>query len=433
MTANLSATPESAIPTKPKNWTSQAIKALTGPKLYGVAQCLYIRVSESGAKHWVFRWRSDGTLRDMGIGSFGRGVGKGEDEIGLAEARDLARKYRKQVKDGGNPITERKKLKAEQKAAAGKIPTFTQAVTKYISLHKAGWKNPKHVAQWQSTLTTYAGPVIGDLYVNEITEDHIIKILETIWVTKTETASRLRGRLERVLDWATARKYREGLNPARWKGNLDASFPKPSDLKKVTHHKSLPYPEIHGFIKELDKQSGVAAAAIKFTILTAARTGETIGAKWSEIDFDAAVWTVPPERMKARKNSNKPHKVPLSAAAIKVLKGQQGQDETFVFPGIQEGKHMSNMAMLELLKGLKKDFTVHGFRSAFRTWAAEQTNFPRQVCEMALAHVNKDKVEDAYLDSDLLEKRVPLMDQWAKHCSRAPPKDNVVAITEAKS
>ena len=418
MAAHGSTAAKPPIPTS-KNWTDQGIKSLKDPKPYRVDRCLYIRVSDTGAKRWVFRWRKDGKLRDMGLGSYG----KAADQVTLADARQLAAKYRAFVKEGKDPIIERDREKAAN--SPDDVPTFSGCREAYIKAHAPAWSNPKHAQQWTNTLKTYAEPVIGKLPVNLVDDDHVYSILDAIWLDKTETAVRLRGRIERVLAWAEAKGYRKGLpNPARRDGPLAIALPKPSKIKKVQHHKSLPYPELNPFMKELRQQNGVAASALEFTILCCARTGETIGAEWSEFDLDTKVWTVPAERMKAKK----PHRVPLSEAAIKVVEAQQGQDEKWVFPGLREGKHLSNMAMLSLLKDMGKDFTVHGFRSSFKNWAAERTNFPRQVVEFAMAHVNKDTTEAAYLHSDLLEKRLPLMDKWAKHCNTKPIKATVTKL-----
>ncbi len=410
---------KTAIPTS-KNWTDQGIKALKVAKLYRIDRCLYLRVNERG-RYWIFRWRDrhTGKLRDLGLGF----LGKLDDQFTLAEARVEAAKWRAVVKAGKDPIKERAtSIKAN---APDNVPTFAECREKYIKAHSPGWSNPKHVQQWTNTLKTYAEPTLGKLPVNLIDDEHVFAVLDAIWLTKTETAVRLRGRMEKVLAWAEAKGYRKGMmNPARRDGPLAVALPKPSQIRTVKHHASLPYPELNPFIKELRKQSGVSAKALEFTILTAARTGETIAAEWSEIDFDSAVWTVPAERMKAKKA----HRVPLSDAALKVLKAQQGQHEKWIFPGIREGKHLSNTAMLELLKDMKTPVTVHGFRSSFKNWAAERANFPRQVVEFSLAHVNKDTTEAAYLHSDLLEKRVPLMDQWSKHVNKTPPKGNVVTI-----
>ena len=418
MAAQTALKAKSGIPTA-KNWTNQGIKALSGPKPYRVDRCLYIRVSDGGNKRWIFRWRKDGKLRDMGLGSYGPKA----DQVSLAEARKLAEKYRAVVKQGKDPIIERDRALAAN--APDKVPTFTECRKAYITAHSPGWSNPKHVQQWTNTLKTYAEPTMGKLPVNLINDEHVFAVLDAIWLTKTETAVRLRGRIEKVLAWAEAKGYRKGLaNPARRNGPLSVALPAPSKIRKVKHHKSLPYPALNPFINELRDQKGIAPRALEFSILTATRTGEIIGAEWSEVDFDSAVWTIPAERMKA----NKAHRVPLTDAALKVLKEQQELHDKWVFPGTREGKHLSNMAMLELLKGMEKDFTVHGFRSTFKNWAAERTNFPRQVVEFALAHVNRDTTEAAYLHSDLLEKRAPLMDQWAKHVNRTPPKGNIVSI-----
>jgi integrase len=398
------------------------------PGRYSDGDSLYLLVRDQSGKltkSWVFRWRDrgTGTLRDMGLGPF--------PAVSLQAARSEALACRGHVAAGRDPKRERDRLRAELLAQQGHIPTFDACSETYIAAHAPGWKNAKHAAQWRATLTQYATPVIGKLPVNLVTSHHVLHILTPIWQTKTETASRVRGRIESVLDWAASpsRRYREGENPARWRGHLDKELVKPARVKKVRHHKALPYGEMHDFTEALKPQKGAAARCLELTILTAVRTSEAIGARWAEIDVDAAVWTIPGERIKGKKE----HRVPLSAAALAVLEAQRGHDETFVFPGAAAGSHLSNMAMLELLKGMQKAFTVHGFRSSFRDWAAETTNFPREVCEMALAHTLRDKTEAAYRRGDLFEKRRKLMDAWSKHCATKPVRAAITPIRNRSS
>lgn len=294
-----------------------------------------------------------------------------------------------------------------------KAVTFEEAAERYIEAHKAGWKNAKHAAQWTTTLKTYAYPLIGESPVQAIDTGLVLKVLEPIWTTKTETANRLRGRIESVLDWARVRGYRERENPARWRGHLEQLLPAPSKVQRVQHHAALPYADLPKFMEALRAQDGVSASALEFAILTVARTGEVIGAKWSEIDLKERVWTIPAERMKAGKE----HRVPFSARTLAILKSMKalGSGE-YVFPGLNN-KALSNMALLMLLRRMgREDITAHGFRSTFRDWAAERTNFPAEVAEMALAHAVGDKVEAAYRRGDLFAKRRELMTAWAKAC-----------------
>jgi integrase len=283
----------------------------------------------------------------------------------------------------------------------------------------------KHGKQWRSTLTTYVSPVIGDLPVADVEQAHVLAILEPIWASKTETATRIRQRIEAVLDWATARKIRTTSNPARWRGHLDQLLPKPSKIRAVKNHKALPYSQMYEFMSELNEQKSTAARCLEFTILTAARTSEAREAIWKEFDLTAGVWTIPASRIK----SEREHRVPLSAAALKIVKGQKGADKTFVFPGAREGRPLSNMAMLELLRRSGKKFTVHGFRSSFRSWAAECTNIPREVAETALAHRVGDSTEQAYQRGDLLAKRDQLMSAWSNYCNTEPATGTVTSIT----
>ena len=380
---------------------------------------LYLHVSTSGAKSWVFRWSRDRKSHDMGLGT------AGDDDVTLAEARELATDARRRVREGGDPIADRKAARDQKRLEAAKAITFRQCAEAYIKAHQAGWKNPKHAAQWPATLTTYAHPVFGELPVQAVDVGLVMKALEPIWTTKLETASRVRGRIESILDWAKSRGYREGENPARWRGHLENLLPKKSKVHRVEHHAALPYTEISSFIGELRQQEGVAVRALEFTILTGTRTGEVIGATWPEIDLEKGIWVVPSTRMKAGRE----HRVPLSDRSASILRAlREIRQSDFVFPGQRVGRPLGNMAMLQLLRRMgREDLTVHGFRSAFADWAAERTNFPDEVRQMALAHVVSDKVEAAYRRGDLFQKRRQLAEAWARYCT-APVTGEVVAI-----
>jgi integrase len=379
---------------------------------------LYLQVSANGAKSWVFRFKDHGRLREMGLGSV--------HAIGLAEARKRATACRQMRLDGTDPIAVKKAGKLKANLEAARAMTFQQCAEAYIEAHKAGWQNAKHAAQWSSTLKTYAYPVFGALPVQAVDVGLIVKVLEPIWKAKTETASRLRGRIERVLDWAAVRGYRQGDNPARWRGHLDQLLPARSRVQKVQHHAALPYAEVGQFMADLRKQESTSALALEFLILTATRTAEVIGATWIEIDLDAAVWTIPPERTKAKKE----HRVPLSKPALAILKRlHKHRAGEFVFMGARPGKPLSNIALLTLLVRMgRSDLTVHGFRSTFRDWCAERTNFPREVAEHALAHSLADKVEAAYRRGDLFEKRRDLMGAWARYCALPMQTGHIVPI-----
>jgi integrase len=351
--------------------------------------------------------------------------------LGLAEARKRATECRKLRLDGHDPIEDRKAGRLQAKLDAARSMTFEQCAEAYIASHRPSWKNDKHAAQWPSTLKTYAYPVFGNLPVQSIDVGFVLKALQPIWHKKTETATRLRQRIEAVLDWATACGHRQGDNPARWRGHLDKLLPPRAKVQKVRHHKALPYAEIGGFMAALREQNGLAAYALELLILTATRTGEVINAKWEEFDLKAALWTIPGDRMKAGKE----HRVPLSKPALAVLKRlEMGDPGEFVFPGAKPGKPLSNMAMLALLERMERsDLTVHGFRSTFREWAAERTNFPREVAEHALAHSLPDKVEAAYQRGDLVDKRRQMMDAWAKFCEQRAPEGKVLPLRASLS
>jgi integrase len=316
----------------------------------------------------------------------------------------------------GNRAEDRASVLAVYDAAPKPDITFRQCAERYVEAHRAGWSNPKHAAQWQSTLATYAEPVIGDMPVKKIGgngdgTDLMLKILEPIWHTKTETASRVRGRIESILDWAKARGYRDGENPARWKGHLDKLLPARSKVAPVQHQAAMPYTEVPAFMKRLRLMPGTAARALEFTILTASRTSEVLEAKRSEIDLDSRMWTVPAARMKSRKV----HRVPLSNSAIRIIKSMPDGD--FLFPGAVKGRPLSNMAMLKTLERMGAQTTSHGFRSTFRDWGSETGNYPNELLEMAIAHTISNKVEAAYRRGDLLKKRHKLMADWDRFCN----------------
>ena len=374
---------------------------------------LYLSIAKDGGRKWVFLYRRNGRLREMGLGS--------ARAVPLGIAREKAAAARLLLTDRIDPLAHRQNDMTS--------PNFNECMQQFLASNEAGWRNAKHVSQWRNTLKTYAEPVIGRLPVNEIETHHIMKILDPIWASKTETASRVRGRIENVIDWASARGYRKGENPARWRGHLDKLLPARSKVQKVEHHSALPYGEIAAFVAEIEKRGGIAARALEFTILTAARTSEVIEATRSEFDLTAKVWTIPAERMKAGRE----HRVPLSSRAIALLKavGIHANDglapSAIIFADPPNRVALSSNAMLALLGRLKRrDLTVHGFRSTFRDWAAETTNTPNEVVEMALAHTVKNKAEAAYRRGDLLLKRAGLMEKWAAFC--AMPSGRVVPL-----
>lgn len=383
--------------------------SLKEPGKYPDGAGLYLQVAAGGSKSWIFRYRVGPREREMGLGSL--------LTVSLAEAREAALQARKLRHKGIDPIEARQSADLERRAEAARAMTFDEAVTAYLKTRTGVHENAKHAAQWLSTLKTYASPHLGKVPVNRVDTPMIISALEKIWTTKTETASRVRGRIERVLDWATVSGLRQGENPARWKGHLDMLLPAKSKVAKVEHHTALPFAEVSAFMETLRAQAGHAARALEFTILTAARTSEVIEATWKEVDLEAAVWTVPADRMKAKKE----HRVPLCAKAVALLRSiSAGGADTPLFEGQRAGRPLSNMAMLKMLERMgRKDLTVHGFRSTFRDWAAESTAYPNEVVEMALAHTVANKVEAAYRRGDLFEKRRALMEDWGQHVSRS--------------
>lgn len=397
--------------------TSKVLSALEVGKLsqpgqyaVGGVPGLYLYI-EGEARHWVLRFSHAGKRRRLGLGGF--------SVVTLAQAREKARAAHQLISQGIDPIEDKRKAARALELEKARAITFKDAAMQYIGLKEIEWKNAKHRQQWDNTLKQYAFPFIGRLPVAEVDQAHILAILEPIWTVKTDTAKRLRGRIETVLDWAKVKKYREGDNPARWAGHLDKLLPKPSKIRKRRHHPAVPYLEIPQAIQRIQAAPGVAAQALVFTMLTAARSVEVFGAKWSEIDFTHKLWTVPAERMKAGKT----HRVPLSSQAIRLLEAQPRHiNNDYIFPGRNLGKPLSNMSMLKVMRTLQlqdekgQTAVPHGFRSSFRDWAADCTNFAGDVAEMALAHAVEDETEAAYRRGDMLQKRKTLMQHWADYC-----------------
>jgi integrase len=399
-----------------------------GPAVLHDGGGLYLRVAPNrqgrggnerpGAKSWVFRFQLDGKRRDMGLGPY--------PDISLAEARRRASDHRNQRRDGIDPLDAKAAQRQAQRLAVATGRTFRECAAEFIEKNRVAWRNAKHRQQWENTLATYVYPTLGDLPVSAIDAGLVVQVLDPIWAEKPETASRVRGRIEAVLDAATVRGFRQGPNPAQWKGNLAHILPARSKLRKVAHHAALPFDQMLDFLAALRDREGMAARALELAILTVTRTDEVLGAPWGEIDLISKIWTIPAERMKPRRE----HRVPLSDAAVDVLNAvrplalmRDGETDPAapVFPGPRRALPMSNMVMLMLLRRMKRaDLTIHGFRSTFRDWAAERTAFPSEVAEMALAHKIGSKVEAAYRRGDLFEKRRSLMEAWAAFCETSP-------------
>ncbi len=402
--------------------TAKGVEHKRKPGYHADGAGLCLQVSGSSSKSWILRYMLHGKARWMGLGAY--------PTISLVVARQKAAEQRKLLAEGIDPIDARKSLQSERALAQAAGMTFDQCAGAYIEAHKAGWRSTIHAAQWVTTIRDYASPVFGSLSVQAINTALVMKALEPIWSSKTETATRVRGRIESVLDWAKVRGYRSGENPARWRGHLDMLLPKPSKVAKVRHHAALSYADVGAFLRELRARNGVAPKALEFIILTVARVSEAVKAKWDEIDFQRKVWTVPADRMK----SGREHRVPLSDAAIKLLLALKEEKQSdYIFPGQRIKKPITGTACLRLLADMKRDtITVHGFRSSFRDWCAEQTNYPREIAEAALAHVIGDKTEAAYQRGDLLEKRRLLMQTWADYCARVKS-DKVVPLRQRKA
>lgn len=393
---------------------AKQVDNLSEPGTYGDGDGLRLMVKMSGSKSWVFRYQFQGKRRDMGLGSF--------PAVSLKAARLIIAEHRRTMAVGIDPMAardaERERQQEEQRQQAAKRVTFESVTAEYIEAHRRAWKNAKHAQQWENTLATYAAPIIGQLSPAEITTGHVLEILQPIWAEKTETASRVRNRIELILDAAKAKGLRDGENPARWRGHLDKLLPKRSKVQARQHHAALPWSELPAFMVELAAHDDLTYQAMRLTILTACRTSEVLGATWTEIDLESRTWTIPAARMKASKD----HRVPLSDAALAVLASlPRIEGSPYLFPGARKGRPLSNMAMLMGLRRMGRgELTMHGFRSTFRDWAAESTHYPREVCEMALAHTVATGAEAAYWRGDVFEKRRALMADWAAYATTAP-------------
>jgi len=402
---------------------SEGLTAIQIPELgpgfhpEGTVTGLYLRATPKGAKSWILRIVINGHRRDIGLGGY--------PTVTLADVRKAARKVREAVASGADPVADKQARRKAYKA----IPSFQWCAEQTIAAKRPEWKSAKHAAQWSSTLAADAYPVLGKTPVDQIELSHLLDVLAPIWTIKNESATRLRARLEAVLAWATASGYRKGDNPARWKGNLDAVLAKPSKVAKVNHHKALAIDEMHSFVTSLRLQQGMAARALEFLILTAARSGEVRGATWREVDLGAAVWTIPAERMKAGKE----HRVPLSARAVAILSAlpRMGGNE-IVFPAPRGGR-LSDMTISAVMRRMRVDAVPHGFRSTFRDWCSERTGYPRDVAEMALAHTVSNKVEAAYRRGDLFAKRAHLMNDWESFINLTPANAEVIALRRNKA
>jgi integrase len=384
------------------------IRKLTEPGRYGDGAGLWLQVRSPVNRSWLFRYMVAGQARWLGLGD--------ESVVSLAMARQKAGKAREALANGSDPI-DIKRAEAEAKRLKKAAKSFEATADEYITAHKAGWKSEKHGKQWRATLEAYAFPLFGDKPVDTITVDHVLEALTPIWEAKPETASRVRGRIENTLDYAKTRGWRSGENPARWKGHLDHLLPARAKMARVVHHAALAWADLPGVMAKLADAGSTSALCLRFIILTAARSGEARGARRSEIDLAAKVWTVPAERMKAGVE----HRVPLSDAAMAVLKAAallKSGDDGLVFPGGRKVTPLSDVAVSKALASVADDVTVHGMRSTFRDWAAEETACPREVVETALAHTNRDKVEAAYARTDHLQRRRALMDDWAAHACK---------------
>jgi integrase len=397
--------------------TALDVARIVEPGLYPDGDGLYLQVRHANARSWLFRYQLNGKAHYYGLGS--------ASAISLKRARELAAEPRRLHAEGIDPLETKRAQRAAAAIDTVKLTTFKQCAESYIAAHEHTWKNVSHRQQWRSTLETTVYPVIGDLPVRDVNTELVLQILRPIWNTTPETASRIRGRIETILNAAKATGLRSGENPAQWKGHLQNLLPKPRDVRGVEHHAALPYREIPKFMRSLRSRQGIAARALELAILTATRRAEVLGARWSEINFDQRVWTIPATRMKARKE----HRVPLGNAAIALLRPLfDVRGGEFVFPGLS-GRRLSDSAMLKLLEMMgRRDLTVHGFRSTFRDWSAETTAFPNEVVEMALAHAINNAVEKAYRRGDLFEKRARLMGAWSEYCSQAPTTAEVVPI-----
>ncbi|MBF4014840.1 integrase arm-type DNA-binding domain-containing protein [Burkholderia pseudomallei] len=387
-----------------------AVSRLSRPGTHAVGRVagLALQITPSGARSWVLRIMVGGRRREIGLGAY--------PGVSLKDAQEKAQAMRDKIAAGVDPVLERKEAASHLRAEQATEITFEEAARRFIRAKSPEWSNLKHAEQWESSLREYAHPVIGRLHVRHVTRPHIVEILEPIWTTKTETASRVRGRIESVLDWARVKGLRdEGVNPAAWRGNLDKVLSAPKKTKRVRHHPALPIEQMGAFMVTLRAAEGISARCLEFAILTAARSGEARGARWPEIDLQKAVWSVPAERMKGKKE----HRVPLSPPAVALLKSlTRAPDNDLLFPGPRSGAPLSDMSLLAIMRRHKLDATPHGFRSTFRDWAGEYTNYPRELAEVALAHLKRDATEAAYWRGDVLEKRRRMMKDWAEFIAK---------------
>lgn len=397
------------MPKRAKELTSLQVRRLLQPSLYAVGGVvgLYLQVRSASARSWILNVTTGQKRRMFGLGSY--------PTVLLEQAREKARSYRTMIENGTDPVYERRKARAELFAAKAKQLTFDEAAKAVVAVKRQEFRNAKHTAQWETTLATYVSPVIGTLFVSDIETAHILKVLEPIWATKTETATRIRQRIEKVFDWCQARGYRTADNPARWNGHLKELLPQPAKIRTVQHFAAVPYPALPAFFARLQRHHGVSARALQFAILTGARSGEVRGARWSEFDLTAKVWTVPAVRMKMKKE----HRVPLSEAAIILLAGLPSVNGSDVLFRSNRGGGLSDTALLMVLRRMHVDAVPHGFRATFKTWASECTAFHRDVIEASLAHSLDSKVAEAYQRGDMLEKRRALLGQWAAYCRSA--------------
>jgi integrase len=401
--------------------TAAGIKSIEKPGLIGDGNGLYLEARKGSTgvtKSWIFRYGAGegGKTRYHGLGRY--------PDVSLAEARQKVAELRAGLLNGIDPIDAKHAKRAAAQSEAAKAMTFDQCAVAYIAAHRASWRNAVHAGQWKTTLAVYASPVFGHLPVAAIDTNLVLKAIEPIWPTKTETASRLRARIENILDWAKARGLRDGENPARWRGHIAKLLPVRSRVRKVKNHRALPFDELPAFLAELRQRQGITPKAFEFLILTAARTDEVLGARWSEFDLQAKVWSVPCERMKGGRE----HRVPLTPAALAILAGMAAvRVNDFVFPG-RTGAGLSSSSLAICLNHTmgRADITTHGFRATFKTWAGERTGFPRELAEVALAHRIGDETERAYQRGDLLEKRRKLMDAWATFANKPVPLGDVV-------
>lgn len=406
------------MPKVAKELGALAVSRLTEIGMHPVGKVagLYLQVATRSSRSWILRVKIGDKRREIGLGAY--------PAVSLKEAQTKAQAERDKIRAGIDPILERREADSRLKAAQALEMTFQDAARAYMTKEAPSWKNPKHGDQWRNTLETYAYPIIGRLYLRHFTREHVLQVLEPIWLTKNETASRLRGRIEAILNWGKVKGYRSGENPAAWRGNLQTLLPKPSKVQNVRNHPALPFSEMGGFMQSLRKIDANGARCLEFAVLTAARSGEARGACFSEVDWESNVWRVPAERMKAKKE----HRVPLPAAAVALLKSMpRSKDHDFIFPS-PRGKVLSDMTLLMIVRRLGVDAVPHGFRSTFRDWAGEVTNYPRELAEVALAHVKGDATEAAYWRSDVLERRRRMMDDWAKFIEKPAPKGSVIPL-----